>query len=336
MKTDTIYQTDAISGLRLLDDCSVDCIVTSPPYWQLRDYGLDAILWGGNERCNHDFDKWNTCLKCGGWSGQLGQEPVREMYINHLLMVFDECKRVLKPTGTMWVNLGDSYSKPYKYNRRDSDKWGNGKNTFCLADMKVDLSAHRISSKSLCNIPGRFADEMILRGWILRNEIIWYKPSVVPASIKDRFTVDFEKVFFFVKSPKYDFLQQFEPYADSTSGRYQRGYNVEGYKNSVYRKQYGAPAGIKTVNPKGRNKRTVWRVTTENNREMHFAAYPTKLVETPVKAGSPPDGVVLDPFLGSGTTAIVAKRLGRRYIGIEPNAEYVAIASSRLEKTTIT
>lgn len=332
MKIDVIYPADAISALRLLDDESVDCIVTSPPYWQLRDYGLAPVLFGGEKECCHDLDEWNTCPKCGGWIGELGHEPTREMFVSHLIMIFDECHRVLKKTGTLWVNLGDSYSKPHKYNKEDQGRWGNGKNKYVLNDIKVDMSLHRILSKSLCNIPGRFADEMIRQGWILRNEIIWHKPSVVPSSAKDRFTTDFEKMFFFTKSPRYYFEQQFEPYAESTFGRYQRGFNVEGAKNTVYRKQYGAPAGIKTINPKGRNMRTVWRIATENNKEMHFASYPTKLVEIPILAGCPPDGIVLDPFIGSGTTAIVAHSLGRHYIGIEPNPDYVKIINSRLER----
>ncbi len=319
-----------MTGLGRLEDASVDCIVTSPPYWQLRDYGLAPSLWGGDAGCAHDFDRWNTCRRCGGWSGELGREPSREMFILHLVMVFDECRRVLKPQGSLWVNLGDSYSKPYKYNRRDLAKWGGGKNEFCLTDLRVDTSAHRIPSKSLCNIPGCFAEEMILRGWVLRNEIVWHKPSCIPSSAKDRFTVDFEKVFFFTKQPDYYFERQYEPYAASTPARYKRGFDVNGAKNSVYRGRYGAPCGIKKVNPNGRNKRTVWRVSTENNREMHFASFPTKLIETPIAAGCPPDGVVLDPFMGSGTTAVVAKRMGRRYIGFEPNPDYVSIINRRL------
>lgn len=262
-------------------------------------------------------------------AGQLGQEPSREMFLEHLVGIFDECCRVLKSTGTLWVNLGDSYSKLNKYNR--TDDWPPGKNTHCLKTLRVDLSMHRIPHKSLCNIPGLFAEMMILRGWILRNEIIWYKPSAVPTPVKDRFTVDFEKVFFFAKSPKYDFRQQFEPYAGSTYGRYKRGFNAEDEKSKVYRK-LGYPAGVKEINSQGRNKRAVWRITTEISHEKHYAPYPQKLIETPIEAGCPPGGVVLDPFLGSGTTALVARRLGRHYIGIEPNPEYVAIARSRLER----
>lgn len=314
METDVIYQTDAVSGLRRLDDNSVDCIVTSPPYWQLRDYGIDGIEWAD------------------GWFGQLGLESTREAYIAHLLMVFDECKRVLKPSGSLWVNIGDSYNNSLKYSLKPPPQTisrGNNRNFAYGKNLKNRENG--LPQKSLCNIPGRFADEMILRGWTLRNEIIWHKPSCIPASVKDRFTVDFEKIFFFTKSPRYDFRQQFEPYAESTPARYQRGYNVEGDKNAVYRGRHGAPAGIKEMNPKGRNKRTVWRVATGNNKDMHFASYPAKLIETPIEAGCPPGGIVLDPFIGSGTTAIVARRLGRRYIGIEPNPEYVSIINRRLK-----
>ena len=141
----------------------------------------------------------------------------------------------------------------------------------------------------------------------------------MPTPVKDRFTVDFEKVFFFAKSPKYDFRQQFEPYAGNETNRISR--------------QPEQPTGSKSRNDlQGRNKRTVWRITTEISHEKHYAPYPQKLIETPIEAGCPPGGVVLDPFLGSGTTALVARRLGRHYIGIEPNPEYVAIARSRLER----
>lgn len=331
MELDVIYTTDALSGLRKIYNGSVDCIVTSPPYWQLRDYGLQPILFGGKVECSHDLDEFGTCRICSGWVGQLGQEPSREGYISHLIEIFCECHRVLKKSGTLWVNLGDSYCKVNKYNHSQG-KWGAGKNSSCLTDMKENMSLHHIPNKSLCNIPGRFAEEMIASGWILRNEIIWYKPSVIPSPVTDRFTVDFEKFFFFSKSQSYDFRQQFEPYAESTIGRYKRGFSSEG-KIPEYRRQAGAPVGKHEINPKGRNMRAVWRVTTECNHEEHYAAYPAKLIETPIEAGCPPGGVVLDPFLGSGTTALVARRLGRHFIGIEPNPNYVAISERRLKIT---
>ena len=142
MRTDVIFNTDAASGLGRLPDNFIDCIVASPPYWQLRDYGLSPILLGGRQKCEHDFDDYAICRSCGGWLGQLGQEPSREMFLEHLMGIFDECRRVLKSTGTLWVNLGDSYSKLNKYNR--TDDWPPGKNAHCLKTLRVDLSMHRV------------------------------------------------------------------------------------------------------------------------------------------------------------------------------------------------
>ena len=318
MEYDVIFCTDALTGLRSLPADSVDCIVTSPPYWQMRDYGLDGIEWAD------------------GWFGQLGLEPTREMFIGHLVTIFDECRRVLKARGSLWVNLGDSYNNSLKYSLKPAPQTiskGNNRSFVYGKNLKSRTSGP--PQKSLCNIPGRFADEMIERGWVLRNEIIWHKPSCIPASVRDRFTVDFEKLFFFTKQGDYYFEQQFEPYAASTPARYKRGFDVTGAKNSVYRSLSGAPCGVKEMNPKGRNKRTVWRLSTENNREMHFASFPSKLVETPIAAGCPVGGIVLDPFMGSGTTAVVAKRMGRRYIGFEPNPDYVEIANRRVVITGI-
>ncbi len=195
MIENVIYNTDALSGLGALEDASVDCIVTSPPYWGLRDYGLEPVLFGGERECPHDFDDFAVCRKCGGWMGELGHEPSREMFLEHLAGILDECRRVLKETGTLWVNLGDSYCKTHKYNR--PKRRNCGENVHGLKDSRVHVAVHRIPYKSLCNIPGLFAEMMLLRGWILRNEIIWYKPSVAPVSVKDRFTVDYEKLFFF-------------------------------------------------------------------------------------------------------------------------------------------
>lgn len=317
MEPNTIHTCDALTGLRLLPDESVDCIVTSPPYWQMRDYGIGSIVWPD------------------GWSGQLGLEPTREEFIAHLCMIFDECRRVLKPSGTLWVNLGDTYNNPQKYsNKKECPQTisrGNNRN-FVTGKRKMS-PANTLPSKSLCNIPNKFADEMILRGWVLRNEIIWHKPACIPASVRDRFTVDFEKVFFFTKSQRYYFEQQFEPYAESTFGRYRRARTLNG-KSADYRRMNGIGMQ-RTVDPRGRNTRCVWRVPYEPSHEAHYAMYPSRLVETPIKAGCPEGGLVLDPFMGSGTTAVVARRLGRHYIGFEPNPEYVAICEKRLEQQTL-
>lgn len=317
MKINRIYNTDALSGLKLLPANSVDCIVTSPPYWQMRDYEIDGIEWGD------------------GWTGQLGLEPTRDEFIAHLILIFDECKRVLKPTGTLWVNLGDTYNHPDKYNLKSNPQTisrGNNRN-YMVGKIKSKNSL--LPKKSLCNIPNKFADEMILRGWHLRNEIIWHKPSCIPSSATDRFTIDFEKIFFFTKSPVYLFNQQFEPYAKATLGRYQYPMRSNG-KCDYYQTVSGSPKGMMNTNPKGRNMRCVWRIASEYNNEAHFAMYPQKLVETPILAGSPDGGTVLDPFSGGGTTAVVAKRLGRNYIGFEPNPDYVAISQKRIDRITTT
>lgn len=196
---------------------------------------------------------------------------------------------------------------------------------------RVNNSRHRIPAKSLCNIPGLFTEEMIRDGWILRNEIIWHKPSCIPTPVKDRFTVDYEKIFFFVKSQKYDFTQQFEPYAESTFNRYKYRMSNSG-KSAIFRHISGQPTGMMQTDPRGRNMRCVWRVPIEPSHEFHFAMYPTRLVKTPIKAGCPEGGIVLDPFMGSGSTAVMAQHLGRNFIGFEPNPEYIEIAKRRLAK----
>lgn len=317
MEQNTIHTCDALTGLRQLPDESVDCIVTSPPYWQMRDYGIGSIEWPD------------------GWSGQLGLEPTREEFIAHLCLVFDECRRVLKPSGTLWVNLGDTYNNPQKYsNKKECPQTiSRGNNRSFVTGKRKMSPANTLPSKSLCNIPNKFADEMILRGWVLRNEIIWHKPACMPASVRDRFTVDFEKIFFFTKSQRYYFNQQFEPYAESTFGRYRRTRTLNG-KSADYRRLNGIGMQ-RTVDPRGRNMRCVWRIAYEPSHEAHYAMYPSRLVETPIKAGCPEGGLVLDPFMGGGTTAVVARRLGRNYLGFEPNEEYVAICRKRLSLQTI-
>lgn len=329
MELNKIYHTDALSGLRSLPEQSVDCIVTSPPYWQMRDYGIAPIWWNAEMKCNHQINEQGYCVHCGGWLGQLGHEPTREEYVCHLLNVFNECRKVLKKTGTLWVNVGDSYSKPYKYNIYQNDKWyKHNKNNKCMLNVFVDKKQHYIPSKSLCNIPNKFADEMILDGWILRNEIIWHKPNGLPSSVTDRFTVDYEKIFFFVKNSRYQFNQQFEPYADSTFNRYRYPMTSNG-KCEEFQRISGSPKGIKKINPNGRNMRCVWRISSGHNKEKHYAMYPERLVEVPILAGSPEKGIVLDPFMGAGTTAVVAKRLKRNFIGFDANSEYVDIANGR-------
>jgi site-specific DNA-methyltransferase (adenine-specific) len=302
---------DARQVLQQFPDESIDCVITSPPYWALRDYGVND---------------------------QLGLEASFQQYIERLCDIFDEVRRVLKKSGTCWIVLGDTYST------RNTSK---GKWSTCLQskayDRETTLPAFKrpvtdMPGKCLLLIPSRIAIEMISRGWILRNELIWWKPNCMPASIKDRFTVDFEKIFFFVKSRRYFFEQQFEDLRDRERAS-RRLVNPAGNQKRKPGDDY-----ISAINPKtaeasrlrilanGRNKRCVWRVATRPFSENHFAVYPPELIETPIKAGCPKGGIVLDPFMGSGTTALVAQRLGKKFIGIDLNPEYIKMAKARLAK----
>ncbi|MEK6883305.1 MAG: site-specific DNA-methyltransferase, partial [Nanoarchaeota archaeon] len=242
--------------------------------------------------------------------------------------IFDEVKRVLKKEGTCWVNMGDVYNSGGNYRKDGSSGRGYKYNRTEFGRVKMDKRLQRLEDKALCQIPSRFAIEMSNRGWILRNEIIWHKPNCMPSSVEDRFSVDFEKLYFFVKNKKYYFEQQFEKsiWADkdkraingpSSGGKATSG-NYSINKGGAFRKD-----GL-------RNKRSVWTINTKPFAEAHFATYPEKLCLTPIKAGCPEGGVVLDPFMGSGTTALVAKKLSRKYLGIELNPEYIKIAEQRL------
>jgi len=490
MELNRIHNIDALEGLKTLQDNSIDCVVTSPPYWALRDYGVE---------------------------GQLGLEPTFQEYITKLCDIFDEVQRVLKKEGTCWVNLGDSYSSgggagTGEYRKRHTqfgkEVGGSGQS--------LSHSSKELPPKNLCNIPARFSIEMQNRGWILRNRIIWHKANVMPSSVNDRFTVDFEEIFFFVKNKKYWFEQQFEELAEVSLNdkRLNKGrFEYEGKRKNVEGKIQNVMCGF---NELGRNKRTTWfinpkpftlnsqtyhwklseqdvpsdgnlhivlpncplygglfdllssilrdghegdklnyilnnyfhlsqepkdgyvaiekllswnfgehnlglllldslgiaidhnneknktglfvltnlsckpsserlsrieRILTphglnvpslyidENNifedgfpdnqkphtlwsivgksdfsfslaeglnfckytkNNSHFAVFPEKLIQTPINAGCPKDGIVLDPFMGSGTTAVVAKKFNRNYLGFEINKEYIDIAENRL------
>mgnify|MGYP001166074265 FL=1 len=300
MEVNKIYTGNSIEVLKTFPDKSIDCCITSPPYWGLRDYGCD---------------------------GQLGNEKHFRDFVINLANIFDEVKRVLKDTGTCFVNLGDTYGT-------QSGSMGTG-----LIEPKYghnetrDFKQPNVNMhKSLCLVPERFAIEMIDRGWTLRNQIIWHKPNQMPSSAKDRFTVDFEKVFFFVKQPmKYYFEQQLEPYTEPMN-RW-GGDNLDangksdwdnGTGQTTYRKRNMRP------NDNGRNMRTVWSINTDPTTEAHFATYPQKLVQRMLIAGCPENGLVLDPFFGSGTTGIYARKANRNYIGIELNPEYVNVANKRI------
>lgn len=373
MELNKIYQGDVLEVLKTIPNESIDMCITSPPYWSMRDYGIE---------------------------GQLGDENSYDEYLNKLDVIFDEVKRVLKNTGSCWVNIGDVYSKNNKSN---------------------------VKKQSLIGIPDRFKINMIDKGWLCRNEVIWYKPNAMPSSAKTRFNNDFEKLFFFTKSDLYYFETQYEKaktkktksknnktinskyLSDEQEKSVRQGMNklrgnkiievrnhlpsqeyfvnfirrtkikdLINYANGKikkttiehwYRKDikgFSYPTindwdivkeflndnsdefktinyGLTTVDyetddinknlDKGRIKRAVWEINTKPLRECHFAPFPTELIETPIKACCPDDGIVLDIFMGSGTTGVVAKKQNKNYIGIELNEEYIKIAEKRINET---
>jgi len=267
--------------------------------------------------------------------GQLGMEPSFHEYIEKLCVVFDECARVLKPTGTCWVNLGDTYGTRSGSGVRKGKQATNRGTQYNKGWQEKGKAGVIGMEKCLLQIPARFAIAMCDRGWILRNTIIWQKPNAMPQSVKDRFTVDFEYLFFFVKSQSYFFKQQLDPYTaplnrwggpKTKASEHKKG---DGYAVLEREDRERRP------NPEGRNKRCVWSISTKPCKDAHFATFPPELVETPIKAGCPPGGTVLDPFCGSGTTGIVARNLGRKFIGIELNPAYIEIAEKRMAQQTI-
>jgi DNA modification methylase len=314
-----ILNGDALTHLKEIPKKSINMVMTSPPYWALRDYGVE---------------------------GQLGLETNFEEYVKRLCDIFDEVKRVLRDDGTCWVNLGDTYSSQSSYS--DKGRQGFEKKT----DNMCKLMAKRFDKertgkqstrsgrgrnasapeKSLCLIPMRFAIEMVNRGWVLRNVIIWHKPNAMPSSVKDRFTVDFEYLFFFSKKKKYYFETQYEAYTepmnrwggDKLKAKGDSTWD-EGTGQTTYRNRNMRP------NSQGRNKRTTWTINPKPFKEAHFAVYPEELCETPIKAGCPENGIILDPFFGSGTTGLVALKQGKKFIGIELNPSYIEIAKRRIE-----
>jgi site-specific DNA-methyltransferase (adenine-specific) len=352
MQINNIIQGNTLNVLKQMPDESIDCVVTSPPYWGLRTYGTELQIWDSEKNCNH---KWQTkndtlhsgrgdaqksgkysmrkaipdtsifsevCSKCHAWRGELGLEPTFELYIKHLMQIFDEIKRILKKTGTCWVNLGDSYA--------GSGGAGGDYNDGGIKEgqPKFKQGIANAPSKSLCMIPYRFAIGMINHGWILRNIIIWHKPSCMPSSACDRYTVDFEPIFFFTKSQKYFFEQQFEPLSESSLNDARLDKGREEHIGKSAQKQFGC--NNTTIKSIGRNARTVWDINFEPFSEAHFACFPTELPRKCIRAGCPKDGIVIDPFCGSGTTCLVAKELGRQWLGIELKLDYVKLANERI------
>jgi DNA modification methylase len=283
LATNKILHGDAFAVLQTWPSNLVDCIVTSPPYWQQRDYR--------------------------GKQAQVGREPTPAQYVHRLTAIFGECRRVLKPTGTLWLVIGDKYA--------DGAQLG---------------------------LPWRVALALIADGWILRADCIWHKPNAMPSSTTTRPTIDHEYVFFFTKSKDYHYNADAirEPHVTfSENSRMRGGRRHFGIRGGT--PEAGKNGGTSNLHdgrwdqafhPLGRNKRTVWSIPLSKFRDAHFAVFPPSLVETCILAGCPDRGLVLDPFVGSGTVPLVAHRLNRRYLGIDCVADYCQMARRRIKAAT--
>lgn len=293
------------------------------------------------------------------------------------MQVFDEVKRVLKPTGTCFVNMGETYSGSggnntnCSYSRKGSGGSGlMGDNVYARLKKRAGFNTRRfdtsgVPAKSACMIPERFAIAMIDHGWILRSKIIWHKPNCMPQSIKDRFTVDYEPIYFFVKQRKYYFDTQYEPYKTEPKqlalylksdykGQSLKDYlsvdvqdpsdtkrriiasmrskfggdKYEGYGSNIYSGKEWDP----NEEAEGRIKRSVWTIPTKGYGDEHYATYPPELCKTPIEAGCPAGGTVLDPFMGTGATGEAALLLARDFVGIDISAKFCELAVQRLDK----
>jgi len=304
---------DALLTLKELPPESIDCCITSPPYWGLRDYGM---------------------------SGQFGLEKTPEEYVAKMVGMFREVKRVLKKEGTCWLNLGDSYMSgggASRHHGYTDPKWKEARK---IEHFEPQAYPHKtIKPKDLVGIPWRVAFALQSDGWYLRQDIIWAKPNPMPESVTDRCTKSHEYIFLLAKSQKY--------YFDNEAIK-EDSVDLESYQGRRFRNATkiallkGRPGTPNTLEKKGGqfnkkyekcNKRSVWTITTKPFREAHFATFPEDLITPMVLAGCPKGGLILDLFIGAGTTGVVAKKLGRNYLGIELNPKYVKMAEERIRAT---
>lgn len=354
----TIIQGDALAVLKTLPDQSVNMCVTSPPYYALRDYGTTSWI-GGDPNCDHkgapirtrenvnqhtgtgndvknsvtDAPVKQVCPKCGAVrvDDQIGLEETPEQYIERLVAVFHEVKRVLRNDGTLWVNIGDSYSGSGKggANYPDSvvdSKQATNKGSL-IAPLPVNTPAGT-KPKDLIGIPWMLAFALRSDGWYLRQDIIWQKPNPMPESVTDRCTKSHEYIFLLSKSAKYYYDADAIKEPTITKDANLRDRDTTKLNNCPGRTRMG---GLTHNDYDYRNKRDVWSVSTVPYAGAHFATFPEKLIEPCILAGTSKNGgVVLDCFSGAGTTGVVCARLGRKYIGIELNPEYVKLSEDRI------
>jgi DNA modification methylase len=304
----TILLGDVLERLRALPDACVQTVVTSPPYWGLRDYGV---------------------------AGQIGLEPTPAAFVARMVEVFREVRRVLRADGTAWVNLGDSYA--------NDTKWGGesgGMNYTSSAGGyrgQREKRATGLKPKDLVGIPWRVAFALQDDGWYLRSDIIWHKPNPMPESATDRPTRAHEYIFLLSKSARYyydaDAIREPHTALGRPPGNKSRIYIDRDPNHHAGEKR--RPDHAHSFNENGRNKRTVWTVATAPYAEAHFATFPPKLIEPCILAGSRTGDVVLDPFMGSGTVAMVARQWQRDYLGVELNPAYIEMAERRLATVAV-
>lgn len=373
----------------------VQCVVTSPPYWGLRDYGIPPSVWGGDPVCAHEWGEemkvhkgggapagqmanrsvaqaqgaaqnyraGQFCAKCPAWLGCLGLEPDYRMFVRHMVEVFDLARDLLADDGTLWMNLGDSYNAGTNTGRTTTQAGKHGYWENPAINMRIN--AVGLKTKDLCLMPARVAIALQDSGWWIRSDIIWHKPNPMPESITDRPTKSHEYLFLCAKSERYyydaDAIK--ETASPDTYARYARGrsdnhkYADGGPGDQTIAKSFehmrspgvhpkAAPPGsgvkanesfsaaIKDV-VEDRNKRSVWTIPTQPYSEAHFATFPEALVEPCVLAGSRIGDIVFDPFMGSGTVAQVAQRLGRQYLGCDLNPKNETLQAGRLRQSAM-
>lgn len=298
-KNIALLNCDVLDGLKTLPDQSVQCVVTSPPYYGLRDYGH---------------------------AGQIGAEKTPDLYVAKMVEVFREVKRVLKNDGTLWLNLGDSYAGK----GIGSD---HGKAVFndetCGKKSKLPIG---LKNKDLIGIPWRVAFALQADGWYLRQDIIWNKPNTMPESVTDRCTKSHEYIFLLSKSAKYYFDAEAIKEPTTTKNDLQRDRTESRLNNTPGRRKI---TGLTINSYEKRNKRSVWCVNTHLYKDAHFAVFPNKLIKPCILAGSKSGDTVLDPFWGSGTTGEAATVHGRKVIGIELNREYCELSLDRFKQATM-
>lgn len=360
-----IFNGDCLDVLKKLPSGIANCCITSPPYYGLRDYGT-GIWVGGDPNCNHYNGTYGSntgvgthkfmqdngmplvgeahlmkkvCTKCGAVrvDKQIGLEETPEQYVERLVEVFREIKRVLTDDGTLWLNIGDTYnSSSYRKDEKSSGHGKQGTNKGSYENVVERPKAQNCKPKDLIGIPWMLAFALRADGWYLRQDIIWHKPNPMPESVKDRCVKSHEYIFLLSKKKNYYFdYQAIQEDALSTSDPRLGEGRIEYEGKRTENAQEKVQQSFACVYEK-RSKRDVWTIAPSTISEAHFATFPEKLVEPCILAGCPKGGVVIDPFFGSGTTGRVALGLDRDYIGIELNPEYIKIAEKRTDEIQMT